>query len=60
MATDNAVAMDFSQKDTLYMHADTLKIFTFNNNTDSVYRKMHAYNKVRAYRIDVHAGLASR
>ncbi|MBQ3700996.1 MAG: hypothetical protein II886_14005 [Prevotella sp.] len=55
MATDNAVAMDFSQKDTLYMHADTLKIFTFNNNTDSVYRKMHAYNKVRAYRIDVQA-----
>lgn len=55
MATDNAVAKDFSQKDTLYMHADTLKIFTFNINTDSVYRKMHAYNKVRAYRIDVQA-----
>ena len=55
MATKNAVSMDFSQKDTLYMHADTFKIFTFNINTDSVYRKIHAYNKVRAYRVDVQA-----
>lgn len=55
MATDRAVAIDYSQKDTLYMHADTFKIFTYNINTDSVYRKMHAYNKVRAYRIDVQA-----
>ena len=55
MATDNAMAVDFSQKDTLYMHADTLKIFSFNYNTDSVYRKMHAYHKVRTYRIDVQA-----
>ena len=55
MCTDSAVVMDFSQRDTLYMHADTFKIFTFNINTDSVYRKIHAYNKVRAYRIDVQA-----
>lgn len=55
MATKNAVSMDFSQKDTLYMHADTFKIFTFNINTDSVYRKIHAYNKVRVYRVDVQA-----
>ena len=55
MATKRAVAMDFSQKDTLYMHADTFKLYTFNINTDSVYRKIHAYNKVRAYRIDVQA-----
>ena len=55
MATDRAVAMDYSQKDTLYMHADTFKIYTFNQHTDSVYRKMHAYNKVRAYRVDVQA-----
>lgn len=55
MCTDRAVAMDFSQRDTLYMHADTFKIFTFYINTDSVYREMHAYNKVRAYRIDVQA-----
>lgn len=55
MATDKAVAIDFSQKDSLYMHADTFKIFTFNINTDSVYRKVHAYHKVRAYRVDVQA-----
>lgn len=55
MATKNAVAIDFSQKDSLYVHADTFRIYTYNINTDSVYRKMHAYNKVRAYRIDVQA-----
>ena len=55
MVTDSAVAMDFSQRDTLYMHADTFKVFTYNMDTDSIYRVMHAYNKVRAYRIDVQA-----
>ena len=55
MCTDSAVAIDFSQRDTLYMHADTFKIFTYNMDTDSLYRKIHAYNKVRAYRIDVQA-----
>ena len=55
MSTKRAVVVDFSQKDSLFMHADTFKIFTFNINTDSVYRKIHAYNKVRAYRTDVQA-----
>ncbi len=55
MCTDSAMVADFSQRDTLFMHADTFKIFTFNINTDSVYRKIHAYNKVRAYRVDVQA-----
>lgn len=55
MATRRAVAIDYSQQDSLFMHADTFKIYTFNLNTDSVYRKIHAYNKVRAYRIDVQA-----
>ena len=55
MVTKKAVAIDFSQQDSLFMHADTFKIFTFNINTDSVYRKIHAYNKVRAYRTDVQA-----
>ena len=53
MCTDSAVVVDFSQRDSLYMHADTFKLYTFNIDTDSVYRKIHAYNKVRAYRIDV-------
>lgn len=55
MATNRAVAIDFSQRDSLFMHADTFKIFSYNLNTDSVYRIMHAYNKVRAYRVDVQA-----
>ena len=55
MATKRAMAVDFSQQDSLYMHADTFKIFTFNIRTDSVYRKIHAYNKVRAYRRDLQA-----
>ena len=55
LCTDSAVAIDFSQRDTLFMHADTFKVFTYNINTDSVYRVMHAYNKVRAYRKDVQA-----
>jgi len=55
MCTDSAVVIDFSQRDSLYMHADTFKVFTYHLNTDSVYRVIHAYNKVRAYRIDVQA-----
>ena len=55
MATKRAVAVDYSQGDTLWMHADTFKIFTYNIRTDSVYRVIHAYNKVRVYRRDVQA-----
>lgn len=54
-AADSAVAIDFSQKDSLYVHADTFKVYTFNKETDSVYREMRAYHKVRAYRVDVQA-----
>ena len=53
MCTDSAVAIDFSQGDSLFMHADTFKIVTFNIDTDSMYRKIHAYHHVRAYRRDV-------
>lgn len=55
LATKRALAIDYSQKDSLYLHADTFKIYTYNINTDSVYRKMLAYHKVRAYRKDVQA-----
>jgi hypothetical protein len=55
MVTKRAVTIDFSQRDSLYMHADTFKIFTYNIRTDSVYRVIHAYNKVRAFRKDVQA-----
>lgn len=55
LATKRALAIDYSQKDSLFLHADTFKIYTYNINTDSVYRKMLAYHKVRAYRKDVQA-----
>ncbi len=55
MSTDSAVAVDFSERDSLFMHADTFKVFTYNLDTDSAYRVMHAYNKVRAYRKDMQA-----
>ena len=55
MATDSAVCIDYSQKDSLYMHADTFKLFTYHINTDSVYREIHAYHHLRAYRVDVQA-----
>ncbi len=54
-ATQNPVAIDYSKKDTLWVHSDTMKIYTFNINTDSVYRKVHAFSKVRAFRNDVQA-----
>lgn len=53
MATKNAVVRDYSSPDTLYMHADTFKIFTYNIRTDSVYRLVHGYHKARAFRTDV-------
>ena len=55
LATRRAVAVDYSQGDSLFMHGDTLRLVTFHLNTDSVYREMRAYHKVRAYRTDVQA-----
>lgn len=52
-ATDRAVATDFSQGDSLFVHADTLQLYTFHVNTDSVYREARAYHKVRFYRTDI-------
>lgn len=54
-ATDNPVMMEYSQKDTLFVHSDTIKVITYYLNTDSVYRTAHCYNKVRAFRNDVQA-----
>ena len=54
-ATKRAVAIDYSQGDSLYMHGDTLKLVTFYPKTDSAYREMRAYNHVRVYRSDVQA-----
>ena len=54
-ATRKALLKDYSQQDTLYVHADTLKLFTYNIGTDSVYRVGHGYRHVKAYRKDVQA-----
>lgn len=53
MATKRAVAIDYSQGDSLFLHGDTLKLLTFNINTDSVFREVRAYHKVRFFRTDV-------
>ena len=52
-ATKRALAIEYSQGDSLYMHGDTLMLTTQNMYTDSVYRVMRAYHKVRMYRSDV-------
>ena len=53
MATDRAVALEFSSPDTLYIHGDTLRMYTYNLNTDSVHRNLLAYYHVRMFRNDV-------
>lgn len=55
MGTDSAQLIDFSQKDTMYAHADTFKVFVYNYRTDSIYRNVHGYHHVRAYRVDMQA-----
>jgi lipopolysaccharide export system protein LptA len=52
-ATQRAVGIDYSQGDSLYLHADTLQMYTFFAGTDSLYREMRAFKKVRFYRTDV-------
>lgn len=52
-ATRKAVAIDYSQGDSLFLHADTLMMKTFQIDTDSMYREMRAFHKARFYRTDV-------
>lgn len=52
VATDSAVCYEFSGVDTLFLHGDTLKMVTYNQKTDSVYRDLFAYHKVRMFRND--------
>ena len=55
MATRNAIAIDYSQGDSLYAHGDTMKLISYNHQTDSVYRKVFAYPHVRVFRKDLQA-----
>lgn len=52
-ATDSAVAIDYSQGDSLFMHGDSLKLVTFFIDTDSMYREVQVFRKVRFFRTDV-------
>jgi len=48
-ATDSAVALEYSQGDTLYLHADTLELIT----VDSTSRILRAFTGVRFFRNDI-------
>ena len=54
-AADSALLIDYSQQDTLYAHADSFFLYTYNIDTDSVFRDLRAYHHVRAYRKDLQA-----
>ena len=47
-ATDSAQMIDYSQTDTLYLHADTLQMQTFDNE-----RELKAFYDVRIFRNDI-------
>ena len=51
--TDRAMAIEYSQGDSLFLHADTLMMETFNLDTDSLYREVRAHHKVRFFRSDM-------
>ena len=53
IATKRPLVVDYSQGDTLWVHADSIRMKTFHLNTDSAYREVYGYYKVRAYRKDV-------
>ncbi len=56
MVTGRALAKEFSESvDTLFLHADTLRLATPYHDTDSDYRIVHGYPHERAYRSDVQA-----
>ena len=48
MSTDSAFVTEYSQKDSLFLHGDTLTMLT-----DSVNREIRAFHHVRFYRIDL-------
>ena len=51
--TKKALAIDYSQGDSLFLHADTLMMASYNIDTDSLYREVRAFHKVRFYRSDM-------
>lgn len=54
--TGRALVKDYSNgNDTLFVHADTMRLFSYHVRTDSMYRLVKGYHHVRAYRTDVQA-----
>ena len=54
LVTDSALVKDYSNAaDTMFLHADTFKLYSYHLETDSVYRVMHGYRHARAFRSDV-------
>ena len=53
--TGKAMAIDFSQRDSLFVHSDTIWAVSYNLETDSLYRLVRACHKVRAWGQNVQA-----
>lgn len=53
MATKKARAIEFSQGDSLFIHADTLKLITHEISPDTIHREIKAYYGVRFFRTDL-------
>ena len=55
VVTGRALLIEYSSGDSMFVHADTFRIRSlYNEARDSVIeRQMHAFNKVRAYRVDM-------
>ncbi|MBG0858798.1 MAG: organic solvent tolerance protein OstA, partial [Bacteroidales bacterium] len=53
MVTDSAVFIQAGEKDSLYMHADTISIITLPDTTEDGYRLMRAYYGCRVFSKDI-------
>lgn len=53
MATKRARAIEFSQGDSLFIHADTLKLISQKVSPDTIYREIKGYYGVRFFRTDL-------
>ena len=53
--TGRALAVDYSRRDSFFVHSDTIWNITYNADTDSLYRLVKAYNRVRAWAPDMQA-----
>lgn len=52
IVSGNALAIEYSEKDSLFLHADTFKLRSVQKDS-TLNRIMMAYNKVKAFRIDL-------